>query len=177
MQVESARGDACGVRFELDFSGSTNLLLTPATTGLTSSEATAKGTTFQNLDEGRGKPEAGGIETRARTGRDDGGGNAGKGQEPSGTEEVESPVEGGELSTKAEILEAERGRCVDVMLASGDQVKTLCMSARVFAPPFCRTLVTRVRVRDPDVGGVIKVGVLSTLRRHRRSSERANKME
>lgn len=31
------------------------------------------------------------------------------------------------------------------------------LSARVSAEPFCRTLVTRVTVRDPECGGVMKV--------------------
>lgn len=137
-QVESARADRLGVSFGIDFSGSTNLVLLPSAT-----TSTTLGTTTR-------RDVAGVADTKEGEG---GGGRA----KPGGN------GEGGEQGEKCDEMDSMHGVDEAEATVNGSHGATVGsrgvppLSARVSAEAFCRMVLARVAVRDPEATGTIKV--------------------
>lgn len=173
-QVESARADRMGVSFGIDFSGSTNFVLVPsaaatiAATPATPAPAPAPATA--SIEEDGHKPStaaAVAAEITAVVG-------AATVVTSTTTPEAQNKMGGrGEAENDVEGMAANIDKDQEVP-AAGAQTTKLgptgkkldseegggalhVMSARVSTRAFCRAVVARLTVRDPKLGGAIKV--------------------
>lgn len=171
-QVESVRADLMGVSFGIDFTGSTNFVVLPSVTARSiapppSTSATSatpaaepvKATVNDNIEQQDGSSTAavaatgvvgssGVISTdgKGREGDSEEGKYATKGRS---SDEPISPVE--EIGPPKGKTDGD-GRATG---GGGEILNT--MAARVSTEAFCRAVVVRVTVRDPKVGGTLKV--------------------
>lgn len=154
MQVESARADLMGISFGIDFFGSTNFaILPPAVATKTSPSATAAATDSEDvgtLEEGQSTSCAAAVCTTELSG-----GVGKEGDCNKSVVGVASTMARGAEATSAAGRNNEEG---DAVAGGGSGEVLNGMSARVSTQAFCRTVVARVTVRDPKVGGTIKVG-------------------
>lgn len=176
-QVESAREDRMGVSFGIDFSGSTNFVLLPSSAptaakpAATASEPAPTLATTSNVEESANKlstaataeitvegvatvvtsttttPEAG----NKRGGGSEGGHNGEGEVANAGNKDQKVPVAGAK-TTKPRST----GNNLDNDDQEGGEARHV-MSARISTGAFCRAVVARLTVRDPKLGGAIKV--------------------
>lgn len=151
MQVESARADMMGVSFGIDFSGSTNFVVIPPAAPTTASLPSIPATDSANVEPAKHGPSASSTSLAGTTGHGDG---AGKKEEDCNN----STVGGTPKAMARDEAAAGRNDEEGDAAAGGESGEALeGMSARVSTGAFRRTVVARVTVRDPNVGGTIKV--------------------
>lgn len=145
----------------MDFSGSTNLVLLPSTTApATLDRTTTTGEVVVEAKDEKGHEEGGRDEPE--------GDNGGKGVNVETRVEVDSmrgadetrggvdSVNGVDETASEEEPQGESTMCRGVVVTP--------LSAGVSVEAFCRTVVARVAVRDPEAAGTMKVIVQAKLR-------------
>lgn len=167
-QVESARADQRGVSFAIDFSGSTNVVLLPSPTATATDEvkntANAKTkTTTATVTVTAGNNAVFADDGNGGRRGERGGGGAEEEEEAAGAaarqgEEAGAgarPVKG--FGEDAPTTSDEEDITMYAAADGGASPSSASLSARVSAGAFCRAVVARVIMVDPEVGGTIKV--------------------
>ena len=126
--------------FGIDFSGSTNLVLLPSATA-----STTLGITSTTRSD---------VAAAAATKNEEGGeGHVGPVRNGEGGEKVETCDEVASVHGEDEaVTTVDKGHGATV-----DSGGASPLSARVSAEAFCRTVLARVAIRDPEAAGTIKV--------------------
>lgn len=155
VQVESARADMMGVSFGIDFSGSTNFVLHPPAAAPTkTSPPTAAPASADEGNPRQGRSASCTAVVSAAT-LDNGEGKEGDCGNGVAGGALTAMASGEEAATSAPGRNDEESDAAAGGAGSGEALQG--ESARVSAGAFCRTVVARVLVRDPKVGGTIKV--------------------
>lgn len=170
------RADLMGVRFGIDFTGSTNFVILPSatarstalppSTSATSATAAvepAKSTVNGNIEQQDGSSTAAvaavGVVGSSGVISTDGEGSEGYSEE--GNDAKKGRSIDGPISPAEERGPPKRKSDGDGKATGGGGEIPNTMAARVSTEAFSRAVVARVTVRDPKVGGTLKVWRLS----------------